>query len=128
MTDDLLGLPLSLEERRRVGALLRAAAPDGEGETLAERLSEDWQMDAPTRVLLIQLEGLSGELRSLRWWFLGIVVLAQVIQAGVQGVPVALEGAGMSLQVTPADVGGDDAAAVDSVDTAPDPLQPRPTL
>jgi len=126
MDEDSVALPLSRQERQRITSILVTSGDEGAG--LAGRLATDWEIDPATRVLLIQLEGLSGELRSLRWWFLGIVVLAQVIQAGVQGVPVALEGAGMSLQVTPADVGGDDAAAVDSVDTAPDPLQPRPTL
>ena len=126
MDEDSVALPLSRQERQRITSILVTSGDEGAG--LAGRLATDWEIDPATRVLLIQLEGLSGELRSLRWWFLGIVVLAQVIQAGVQGVPVALEGAGMSLQVTPADVGGDDASSVDSVDTAPDPLQPRPTL
>jgi hypothetical protein len=99
MDEASVALPLSRGERQRIYSLLLTSGD--EGAALAERLAADWELDPTTRVLLLQLDTLSDELRTLRWWVLGVVVLAMTIQAGLVGLSLSLEVPGASIDVSP---------------------------
>ena len=133
VTDPAIALPLSRDERQRIQAMLLAQGEDGA--LLAGRLAADWELDPATRVLLLQLDTMTEEVRTLRWWVLGVVVLAMLIQAGMVGLSISLDGGNVgSVQVAPTFLKAQPAAEAEPVapwvDTAPGeaPPHPRPTL
>lgn len=127
---DTVALPLSRAERQTIMEAVRAIPV--KGSELAERLDAEWELDPATRMVVLQMQGLAIEVRTLRWWTLGIVVLAMVIQAGMVGLGLSLDLAGRgSVTVTPAVPAAIEAPTNDDaalLDTADDILKPVPTL
>jgi hypothetical protein len=99
VAEDSIALPLSRSERQTIMEAVRAIPEVGP--ELAERLDAEWELDPATRMVVLQMQSLAVEIRTLRWWTLGIVVLAMVIQAGMVGLSVSLDLGGRSLQVSP---------------------------
>ena len=133
MADESVALPLSRAERQLIMEAVRAI-PE-QGAELAARLDAEWELDPATRMVVLQMQGLSIEVRTLRWWTLGIVVLAMVIQAGMVGLSVSLDLGGRGgLQVSPEAVTLPDVRdygpvePIDLGDTLDSPAAPRPSL
>lgn len=117
---------MSPTDRRRALSYVEAADP-----ALAVQLEAELAMDPTVRVLVQGLDGLRiqsasdsaatrsevlAELRASRWQMIAVVVLAMVIQAGMIGMAVSIQGAGGSLSVTPS-----------SLLMTPPPLMESPT-
>lgn len=106
--------PLTPPQRRQIVAIVAEVDAD-----LADALSSELELDPTVRLLLRGIEGirdqaasdaretrteLLSELRATRWQVIGVVVLALVIQAGMVGLSLSIQGPGPlpSIEVLPA--------------------------